>query len=299
MIEDTAITMARQRAQDAQSAAERYTRRTLHENSRKRYRHAVCAVRGCLHSGEEDKAVTVEREKTVQRYDNFLAAASNGRQLASAGAMACWSPRTTAAKSWTREILPSPSSVVAMSACPNGTFAALDFYRKVWIRDAQARNWRCAHRGHFNHWPSPATQQPPLGGRQLHTIVSSSDQGNSWNAGLRAWTRSSRRCSGWTRITATSPVNSEPFWRLTTGAPPGQAGGSAGGTLSLLTGVHDTQHGWVSSLGGTILYTATRQDMGTADQRHSGAAVCAIPCGRAGVGVGGSVRYSSSKAMNG
>jgi len=31
----------------------------------------LCVCACCLHSGDRRQAVTVEREKTVQRYDNF------------------------------------------------------------------------------------------------------------------------------------------------------------------------------------------------------------------------------------
>src|SRR5260370_24196125 len=89
----------------------------------------VLCVAACTQA-IEDKAVRVEREKTVQRYDNFLAAASNGKQLASAGGNGVLVTSTDGGKTWTREILPSSSSVGAISACPNGTCDALGFYPK-------------------------------------------------------------------------------------------------------------------------------------------------------------------------
>src|SRR5260370_36695327 len=68
----------------------------------------VLCVAACTQA-IEDKAVRVEREKTVQRYDNFLAAASNGQQLASAGGNCVLVTSTDGRKRWTREVLPSSS----------------------------------------------------------------------------------------------------------------------------------------------------------------------------------------------
>src|SRR5258706_14306127 len=100
----------------------------------------VLCVAACTQA-LDDKAVKVEREKTVQRYDNFLAAASNGKCLASAGGNGVLVTSADGGRTWTREMLPSPSSVVAMTACPDGTLAALDVCAKDWITHGHARNW--------------------------------------------------------------------------------------------------------------------------------------------------------------
>ncbi len=207
----------------------------------------------------EDKAVRVGREKTVQRYDNFLAAASNGKQLASAGGNGVLVTSADGGKTWTREILPSSSSVVAMSACPNGTFAALDFYRKVWIRDAQAHNWQPRRiEGNFNPLAVTCDARNLLWVvGSFSTIVSSSDQGNSWNArppGLDAiltsmqWVDADHGYIAGEFGTLLATDDGGATWVKQAGLPAELY------PYSLV--FTDTQHGWVSSLGGTILYTA-------------------------------------------
>jgi len=218
----------------------------------------VLCVAACTQA-IEDKAVRVEREKTVQRYDNFLAAASNGKQLASAGGNGVLVTSTDGGKTWTREILPSSSSVVAMSACPNGTFAALDFYRKVWIRDAQARNWQPRRiEGNFNPLAVTCDARNLLWVvGSFSTIVSSSDQGNSWNArppGLDAiltsmqWVDADHGYIAGEFGTLLATDDGGATWVKQAGLPAELY------PYSLV--FTDTQHGWVSSLGGTILYTA-------------------------------------------
>ena len=207
----------------------------------------------------EDKAVRVEREKTVQRYDNFLAAASNGKRLASAGGNGVLVTSADGGRTWTREMLPSPSSVVAMSACPNGTFAALDFYRKVWIRDAQARNWQPRRiEGNFNPLAITCDARNFLWVvGSFSTIVSSSDQGNSWNArppGLDAiltamqWLDADHGYIAGEFGTLLATHDGGATWDKQAGLPAELY------PYSLV--FTDIQHGWVSSRAGTILHTA-------------------------------------------
>lgn len=85
--------------------------------------------------------VQAERSKPVQRFDSFQSAASNGRWIAAGAAGGVIVASSDAGARWTRHVLPQPSSIVAMTACPDGSFAALDFYRKVWVADAEAATW--------------------------------------------------------------------------------------------------------------------------------------------------------------
>ena len=129
-------------------------------------------------------AVQAERDKPVQRSDNFQAAASNGRQLVSAGGGGVLVTSADGGKTWLREQLPSPSSVVAMAACPDGGFAALDFYRKVWIGDAGGRNWQPQGiDGDFNPIDiacDPNNRLWVVG--SYSTVLVSEDRGKTWAA---------------------------------------------------------------------------------------------------------------------
>jgi len=218
----------------------------------------VLCVAACTQA-LDDKAVRIEREKAVQRYDNFLAVASNGKHLASAGGNGVLVTSADGGKTWTREMLPSPSSVVAMSACPDGTFAALDFYRKVWIRDARARNWQPRRiEGNFNPLAITCDARNFLWVvGSFSTIVSSSDQGNSWNArppGLDAiltamqWVDADHGYIAGEFGTLLATHDGGATWANQAGLPAELY------PYSLV--FTDIQHGWVSSRAGTILHTA-------------------------------------------
>ena len=122
--------------------------------------------------------------KSVRRSDAFQSAASRGALLVAGSNAGVIVVSTDTGKTWQRHELVQPSSIIALTACPNGTFAALDFYQKVWIGDAIGKQWT-AH--------AITSQISPLGltcdGRgQLWavgsntTILSSADLGVTWKS---------------------------------------------------------------------------------------------------------------------
>lgn len=141
------------------------------------------ALAGCS-TAPDLGAAKAARDKAVQRYDNFQAAASNGKQLVSAGGGGVLVTSSDGGATWVREQLAAPSSVIGMSACPDGTFAALDFYRKVWIGDTQGHHWKAQPiDADFN--PVAITCDPRnrlwvVG--SFSTVLSSEDRGETWNA---------------------------------------------------------------------------------------------------------------------
>lgn len=143
----------------------------------------VMGVGGCV-PAPDMSAVQAERDKAVQRSDNFQAAASNGKQLVSAGGGGVLVTSSDGGKTWVRELLPAPSSVIAMSACPDGSFVALDFYRKVWLGDAAGRNWKAqAIEGDFNPIDLACDPQNRLWVvGSYSTVLMSADLGKTWNA---------------------------------------------------------------------------------------------------------------------
>lgn len=86
-------------------------------------------------------AVQAERAKPVLRTDMFQSAASNGRVLVAGTANGVLVTSTDGGSHWTRHRLASPASIVSITACPDGSFAALDFYRKVWIAAPDGAAW--------------------------------------------------------------------------------------------------------------------------------------------------------------
>lgn len=91
--------------------------------------------------GFDERAVTLEKKKTVLRTDRFQAIASNGRvAVAVGGAVAVVSDLTSQQQS--RRTLEGTVALIDVAACPDGSFVALDFYRRVWLADAMAKEWQ-------------------------------------------------------------------------------------------------------------------------------------------------------------
>lgn len=237
------------------------------------------------------RAVTAERAKPVQRYDNFHAAASNGKQLVSAGGGGVLVTSADGGENWTREVLPTPSSIVAMSACPDGSFAALDFYRKVWIGDTAGRNWQGRKiDADFN----PVSLTCDVLNRlwvvgSYSTVLSSADKGQSWNA----------QPPGEDAILTTVQfldaehgfIAGEFGTLLVTrdgGATWTQQAGLPGEFYPYALVFTDAQTGWVSGIGGAILHTADGGNSWT-EQGNAGAATvyALVHVGAQLFGVGG------------
>jgi photosystem II stability/assembly factor-like uncharacterized protein len=104
------------------------------------------------------EGVKAEQQKPFHRYDQFQAATNNGDFSVVVGAM------------------------IDVTACPDGSFAALAMDRKLWVADKQAANWQvktietmeevlaldCNNKG---YWVTGS----------FSTILSSADGGASWN----------------------------------------------------------------------------------------------------------------------
>ena len=81
----------------------------------------ILAMTGCTQAPDL-KVVQAERAKPVLRFDTFQSAASNGKVFVagSSGGAIVTSGR---AETWTRQQLPSPASIIALTQCPDGSFA--------------------------------------------------------------------------------------------------------------------------------------------------------------------------------
>lgn len=242
----------------------------------------------------DDEAVKAEREKPVQRYDNFQAAASNGKHLVSAGGMGVLVTSADGGNTWAREVLPSPSSVVAMSVCPDGTFAALDFYRKVWIGDAQGRNWQPRRiEANFNPLAIACDARDRLWVvGSFSTIISTSDHGKTWNvqppgedAILTAvqWVDMDHGFIVGEFGTLLATRDGGATWNKQPGLPKEFYPYSLAFT--------DTRHGWVSGVAGTILHTVDGGETWAPQTNATGAPIYALlHVGERVFGVGGAGR---------
>jgi photosystem II stability/assembly factor-like uncharacterized protein len=250
----------------------------------------VLCVAACA-PASKSAAVRVEHERGVQRYDNFLAAASASMQLLSAGGDGVLVTSADGGATWVRQELPASSSVVAMSACPDGTFAALDFYRKVWIANAAGRNWQ-SRRIEANFTPLAITCN--LHNRlwavgSFSTIASSDDQGKSWHA-LPPGEDTILTAMQW--VDADNGFIAGEFGTLLVthdgGASWAKQTGLPAEFYPYALVFTDTHHGWVSGLMGTILYTADGGKTWAPQTNATGASMYALAqVGGHAFGVGG------------
>lgn len=127
----------------------------------------ACALVGCLQQAEMG-SVDAERKKPVQRIDNFQAAAGNGSSVVIAGTGGVMVSADKSQK-WTRQMLPAPASVIGIATCKDRSFAALDFYSKVWLGSADGRNWEPR--------PIPTDFNP--------VAITCDDKGQLWVVGSR------------------------------------------------------------------------------------------------------------------
>ena len=255
---------------------------------------ALCVM--CLTAcsqGSANNATNLEREPTVRRYDNFLAAASNGGQLVSAGGNGVLVTSADGGKTWTREMLPSPSAVVAMSACPDGTFAALDFYRKVWISDALGHNWQShSFEGNFNPLAITCAAHNRLWViGSFSTIISSSDHGKSWSAGppgqdailtAMQWVDADHGFIAGEFGTFLATHDAGATWAKQAGLP--------ADFYPYAMVFADTLRGWLSSLAGAILHTSDGGNTWAPQTNASASPIYALlKVGEQVFGVGGQV----------
>ncbi len=143
----------------------------------------LVGLSGC--SGEADfAAVQAERAKPVQRSDILQAIATHGSHVAAGTQSGAVLISTDAGKSWVRHTLDKPflASVIDMTACPDGSFLALDFYGRVWASDIAGQKW-VAHK--LEHPQTGLTISCDKAGAwwvagTFATIAKSADQGKTW-----------------------------------------------------------------------------------------------------------------------
>ena len=145
---------------------------------------ALCVVlAGCNVVANLD-AVSTVKQAPIQRYDQFQEVASNGKLLVSVGSQGVIVSSDNGGTSWKRTVLPGISSLIGIAACPDGSWVALDFYRKVWVADAAATKWDARELATKANPLAiacdPKGQYWVVGSRT--TVLSSADKGTSWKS---------------------------------------------------------------------------------------------------------------------
>ena len=140
------------------------------------------ALGACTSPSQGDAAVAAERAKPIHRTDRFVAVAATRNRLVAGTLGGVLLASQDRGKSWARTELPQPASIIGISACPDGTLAALDFNRKIWV-DAGDR-WESRP---IDTKMDPVAMTCDGAGRlwvvgSRTGIVSSTDQGKTWTS---------------------------------------------------------------------------------------------------------------------
>lgn len=140
----------------------------------------VGILAGCEHKTDEG-AVEKERQKAVLRIDQFQAAASNQKVAVVVGGSVAVVSDLQGGHT-TRIAMQGTLALIDVVSCADGSFVALDFYRKVWVADSGAKIWK-PQPIEGNWRPLALTCDPQnriwvVGSGT--TIASSSDKGASW-----------------------------------------------------------------------------------------------------------------------
>lgn len=218
--------------------------------------------------------VQAERAKPVLRNDTFQSASSNGKVLVAGTASGAVVASADGGRSWTRHTLEGPASVIALAACPDGSFAGIDFYRRLWIGDAAGQGWAAKP---MDPKVDPLAVTCDPAGRvwvvgSHSTLLSSADRGATWT----------KRDFGQDALLTTVQFVDDKHGVITGefGAVLTTADGGANWTeqpaipgdfYPYATLFTDAQHGWSSGIGGVILHTADGGKSWTPQDNRSGA----------------------------
>ncbi|HKY21349.1 MAG TPA: YCF48-related protein [Vicinamibacterales bacterium] len=142
---------------------------------------AVTLTSGCVRAPDLTE-VDQARDKAVRRSDHFQAVAYNGDVVVAGTDAGVLATSRDKGASWKRAEVSPLSSITSIAACPDKTFAALDFHHRVWTGNAGGGDWRPNLLGTKF---APTAITCAIDGRlwvvgSYSTIASSSDGGMSW-----------------------------------------------------------------------------------------------------------------------
>ena len=94
---------------------------------------------GCGQNANDEK-VASEKQTAMRRVDQFQAVASNEKIAVVVGGRVVVVSDLQSG-SVVRIVLPSMSALIDVVHCADGSFAALDFYRRIWVANSEAKVW--------------------------------------------------------------------------------------------------------------------------------------------------------------
>lgn len=147
---------------------------------------ALVLLAGCEAPLELER-VKAEREHPIHRYDQFKALARNPDVILAVGDYGVVVTSSDNGASWRRHVLPGRRAMVSVSTCPDGSFAALDTRRGVWLADSRGGNFE-RREVDTREVLSSVTCAPDgtlwLTG-SFSTLVYSRDRGRTWESVTR------------------------------------------------------------------------------------------------------------------
>jgi photosystem II stability/assembly factor-like uncharacterized protein len=126
-----------------------------------------------------------EQQQPYHRFDRFLSAAGNDQALVVVGAMGLVLHSDDQGMHWARETLSGEPTLIDVTACPDGDFAALAIEEgQVWLSEDQGANWSPVTTG-SQEVPQAITCD--VNNRlwvvgSFTSILSSVDKGRTWSA---------------------------------------------------------------------------------------------------------------------
>lgn len=141
---------------------------------------AAVALTGCTHKAE-DSALAAKREVAVRRTDQFQAAATNQKKAVVIGGEIIML-LDLQSNDRSRITLKGSPALIDVASCADGSFVALDFYRKVWVADSNAKDWKPQNiSGDWRPLALTCDSQNRIWVvGSFSTVASSSDHGASW-----------------------------------------------------------------------------------------------------------------------
>ncbi len=202
----------------------------------------------------------VEREikKPVHRFDQLKAAAVNHRHILVVGDYGTVLSSTDQGESWQRTVLPTRASLLAVAACADGRFIAIDTVHNAWISDSEAANWQQKPLG---------TQESPMAvacdprGRfwvtaSFSTLISSDDGGETWNEQSQDEDMQLTYIQWLDADTAVVTGEFGSVYQTRDGGETWERGNDIPNEFyPMAAHFNSLDEGWVAGLSGTILYT--------------------------------------------
>lgn len=239
-----------------------------------------------------DLAATAPNEaRALQRFDQFQAAADNGKVLVVVGANGVVVTSADRGASWQRREIGAGASLIGAAACPDGSFAALDFFHRVWLADAGGEQWASREIGQpANPLAIACDSRNALWvAGSDSTIARSADRGASWT---KTTVGDDAMLTGIQFIDARRAFVTGEFgavYRSDDGGASWQALPRIGDDFyPYAAHFADAERGWVSGLAGVVMQTSDGGQTWSKQANPLGAPIYGLAslAGGAAVGVG-------------